>query len=105
MPNPFAKTRPQHQPYAIYRAGNMVWHVCKTYQMPKKEEGNMYARWFVWAKSDATFGSFEGGDTYASDVRNHGRLVAADPEWMEHYYSGVTNVPTPEEYLWQTANV
>ena len=99
MANPFAKSRPADKPYAIYRAGDMVWHVCKTYKMPKNEAGNMYARWFVWAKSDATFGSFEGGDTYASDVRNYGGLVAAEPAWLEHYASGVTNVPTPEEYL------
>jgi hypothetical protein len=77
--NPFGKSRPATQPYAIYRAGDLVWHVCKTYKQPKSETGDLYARWFVWAKSPMTYGEFEGGDTYASEVRNYGRLVAAEP--------------------------
>jgi hypothetical protein len=72
--NPFGKSRPATQPYAIYRAGDLVWHVCKTYKQPKSETGDLYARWFVWAKSPMTYGDFEGGDTYASEVRNYGRL-------------------------------
>ena len=99
MANPFAKSRPADKPYAIYRAGDMVWHVCKTYKMPKNEAGNMYARWFVWAKSDATFGSFEGGDTYAADVERYGTLVAAEPSWLEAYGIRKEYLPTPEEYL------
>jgi hypothetical protein len=54
--NPFGKSRPATQPYAIYRAGDMVWHVCKTYKQPKNETGDLYARWFVWAKSPMTHG-------------------------------------------------
>jgi hypothetical protein len=37
--NPFGKSRPATQPYAIYRAGDLVWHVCKTYKQPKKRDG------------------------------------------------------------------
>jgi hypothetical protein len=37
--NPFAKSRPATQPYAIYRAGDMVWHVCKTYKQVQKRDG------------------------------------------------------------------
>jgi hypothetical protein len=103
MANPFAKSRPVNQPYAIYRAGDMIWHVCKTYKTPANERGDMYARWFVWAKSPMTYGSFEGGDTYASEVRNYGLLVAAEPEWREQYAAGVA-LPTPAEYLWQVAD-
>jgi hypothetical protein len=80
----------------------MVWHVCKTYKQPKSETGDMYARWFVWAKSPMTYGEFEGGDTYASEVRRYGRLVAAEPEWQDAY--DTRKVPTPAEYLWQTAS-
>ena len=104
MANPFAKSRPADKPYAIYRAGDMVWHVCKTYKMPKNEAGNMYARWFVWAKSDATFGSFEGGDTYAADVERYGTLVAAEPGWLEAYGIRKEYLPTPAEYLGQVAS-
>ena len=99
MPNPFGKSRPANNPYAIYRAGDMTWHVCKTYKAPANEAKDQYARWFVWAKSDATFGSFEGGDTYAQDVKRYGTLVAATPLWQEAY--GTRLVPTPEEYLAQ----
>jgi hypothetical protein len=62
------KSRPANNPYAIYRAGDMTWHVCKTYKTPASEAKDQYARWFVWAKSPMTYGSFEGGDTYAAEV-------------------------------------
>jgi hypothetical protein len=69
--------------------------------MPKSEAKDPYARWLVAAKSDATFGSFEGGDTYKRDVTSYGRLVAADPEWIQAYRPGpgYVDLPTPEEYL------
>jgi hypothetical protein len=85
--NPFGKSRPATQPYAIYRAGDLVWHVCKTYKQPKSETGDLYARWFVWAKSPMTYGDFEGGDTYASEVRNYGRT------WSRQILSGWTSTP------------
>jgi hypothetical protein len=67
MANPFAKSRPADKPYAIYRAGDLTWHVLKTYKQVKNED--TYARWMVAAKSDATFGSFDMGDTYAIEVQ------------------------------------
>ena len=104
MTNPFAKSRPQHQPYAIYRAGDFIFHVCKTYKKPANEVGDIYARWFVWASSPFTYGSMEGGDTYRSEIVNSARLVAAEPEWLEHHAKGVT-MPTPEEYIAAHATV
>jgi len=97
MANPFAKTRSVDKPYAIYRAGDMVWHVCKTYKTPANEAKSPYSRWFVWAKSPMTYGEFEGGDTYRAEVRRYATLVAATPAWQEAY--GTRLVPTPEEYL------
>lgn len=93
--NPFSKSRKTDEPYAIYRAGGIVWHVLKTYKLVKNEDA--YARWFIAAKSDATFGSFDLGDTYAQEIKRHGQLVAADPEWQEAY--DTRPVPTPAEYL------
>ena len=96
MSNPFAKSRPQHQPYAIYRAGDFIFHVCKTYS---KDPKKAYARFFVWASSPFTYG----GDTYADEVLSSARLVAAEPEWLEVYgpHSLLTsmNIPTPEQYI------
>ena len=102
MANPFAKSRPADKPYAIYRAGDMTWHVCKTYKQAKNEDN--YSRWFVWAKSPMTYGSFEGGDTYAGEVQRYGALVAAEPAWLEAYGYKQTYLPTPAEYLWQVAD-
>ena len=53
------------------------------------------------AKSDATFGSFELGDTYKNEVTRYGRLVAATPEWIEEYRPGpgYKDLPTPSEFL------
>lgn len=109
MANPFAKSRPVTQPYAIYRAGDMIWHVCKTYKTPKNEATDAYARWFVWAKSPMTYGEFEGGDTYRAEVIRYGRLVAAEPAWLElmqdtGFVAHGHKVPTVQEYLWQAAS-
>ena len=102
MSNPFAKSRPQHQPYAIYRIGDFIWRVCKTYsQDPLKP----YGRFFVWASSPMTYGLFEGGDAYAAEILNGAHLVACEPEWFAVYgrYSvvpfGQTILPTPQEYI------
>jgi hypothetical protein len=109
MANPFAKSRPADKPYAIYRAGDMTWHVLKTYKTIPNEDKDPYARWFVAAKSAATFGSFELGDTYRRDVIRYGRLVAAEPAWIEAmqehgFIAHGHKLPTPEEYLWQVAD-
>lgn len=102
--NLFGKSRPVTQPYAIYCAGDLTWHVCKTYKQTKSEVSDLYARWFVWAKSPMTFGSFEAGDTYANEIRIYGHLVAAEPEWLEAMQENSVisydyKVPTPAEYL------
>jgi len=102
MANPFAKTRKTEQPYAIFRAGDITWHVLKTYKKPSSESKDPYARWFVAAKSAATYGSFDMGDTYKSEVASYGRLVAAEPEWLKAYRPGFdAKLPTPAEYLAQ----
>ena len=102
MANPFAKTRQASDPYAVYRAGDLTWHVIKTYKLAKNEAGDPYARWMVAAKSDATFGSFELGDTYARDVRSFGQLIAATPAWLEAYGTALQRqrgLPAPTAFL------
>jgi len=80
--NLFGKSRPVSAPYAIYKAGGWTWHICKTYKAAENEASDVYARWFVWAKSPHTYGSFEGGDTYAKDIIKNATLVACTPEWL-----------------------
>lgn len=86
MPNPFGKSRKVNEPYAIYTGPNgFEWRVLKTYKISKNEKNDPYARWFVAAKSDMTFGSFEMGDTYANDVLKYGVLAECVPEWYDEY--------------------
>ncbi len=102
MSNPFGKSRDTAKPYAIYTGPmGFEWRILKTYKMAKNEDS--FARWFVAAKSDATFGSHELGDTYAIDVKQFGHLVAAEPDWLETYGIQRT-VPTPAEYIDQLAD-
>ena len=85
----FGKTRPQDNPYAVYYGPNgFIWKVLKTYKSRENEEKDPYARWFVAATSDFMHGGgYEMGDTYAIDIRQHGRLnhEASDPAWVEEY--------------------
>lgn len=94
--NPFGKSRPQANPYAIYKAGEWTWHICKTYKSPESEAKDAYARWFVWAKSPMTYGDFEGGDTYRSEVLQNARLVACTAEWLEAHGPSSNIVGTVE---------
>ena len=77
--------RKVNEPYEIWRAtgtelGDIEWRVLKKYQTPEQEAKNPYARWMVAAKSDATFGSYDMGDTYIRDIIGAGgRLV-----WTSH---------------------
>ena len=106
MPNPFAKTRTIENPYAIYVGGGIEWRILKTWKMPKSELKDPYARWFVAAKSSATFGGFDMGDTYKNEVTSYGRLVAATPEWLEAYRPGFdAKLPTPTDYIAKQENV
>jgi len=99
MPNPFGKSRKLDAPYAIYVGpAGFEWRILKTYKLAKNEDS--YSRWQVAAKSEATFGSFELGDTYKGDVTSYGRLVAADPEWLATYRPGFdAKLMTPAEWL------
>tara|TARA_Y100000401_G_scaffold55907_1_gene44263 strand:+ start:14484 stop:14738 length:255 start_codon:yes stop_codon:yes gene_type:complete len=72
--NPCGKTRDIDEPYEIWKGshpmfGEIEYRVLKKYQTPTKEKQNAYARWFVAAKSQATFGGWDYGDTYIADIK------------------------------------
>ena len=80
--NECAKTRKLEDPYETWKCRmdmgfgdiiNIESRVLKKYQAPKNEAENPYARWFTAAKSEATFGSWEYGDTYVRDIVSSGR--------------------------------
>ena len=77
MKNECGKTRDVDDPYEIWEnaCAGWTWHVLKKYQHPDKEADNPYARWFVAAKSPYTYGSWEMGDTYVSEIKENGVRV------------------------------
>ena len=73
MKNLCRKSRPVDDPYEVWQNGHgWTWHVLKKYQNPDNEAKNQYARWFVAAKSPLTYGSWEYGDTYVSEIKEYG---------------------------------
>jgi hypothetical protein len=67
------KTRKLDNPYEIWKGpANFEWRVLKKYQNAENEAKNDYARWYCAVKSDMTYGDFEYGDTYVSDIKAYG---------------------------------
>ena len=64
------KTRNIDNPYEIWTTPNKDWEwkVLKKYQNPEKEKENPYARWYCAVKSPFTYGSYEYGDVYISEI-------------------------------------
>ena len=90
MANPLGKKRDTENPYAIFKLDNSAigpieLRVLKTYKLPKNEADDRYARWYTAAKSDATGGAWEYGDTYRTDVIGYHTLTYASPEFQKAY--------------------
>ena len=82
--NECGKTRKLDNPYEVWKCKvnfgfedilDIEYRVLKKYQSPKNEAENPYARWFTAARSEATFGSWEYGDTYVRDIVSTGRRI------------------------------
>lgn len=87
MANLLGKTRDIENPYATFTAfipdiGTLEIRVLQTHKLPKNE--GEYASWFTAGKSDATFGSWEYGDMYKSEIIRM-ELAYASPEFQEAY--------------------
>ncbi len=86
MTNPFKQLRTPELPYAIYMNSlGFEWRVLQTYSMPTNGNVVTDTRWLVAAASDYTFGNFEWGETYASEILPYGKLIAATSKWLEIY--------------------
>lgn len=92
--NPFGRTVDKAQAYATYRVGGWTWKVLKTYQRPDKETGNKYARWFCAVKSPYTYGSWELGDVYKSEIVSNAQLVECSQEWQQAYGVKAEDIPS-----------
>ena len=95
--NLLGKSRNMQDPYAIYKGdgsfGETEMRLLKTYQLPKNESTNQYARWFIAVKTDATFGSFDMGDSYIKEATDGLLLTYASPEFKEQYGNTVGILP------------
>ena len=70
------KTRSLDDPYEVWTGANgFEWRVLKKYQNEENEAKNAYARWFCAVKSNFTYGSFELGDVYVSEIKRNGTQV------------------------------
>ena len=71
--NECSKTRKVDNPYEIWenKKAGWEWRILKKYQRPDKEEDNSHARWFCAVKSPLTYNSWEYGDTYVKEIKQH----------------------------------
>lgn len=77
MPNPYGKTRPVDNPYAVYtnRDGSWVWKILKVNQTPARAVNNPYATAFCVVTSSFAPGG-DRGDTYLSDIGQYHKAGA-----------------------------
>ena len=70
------KTRERNNPYEVWQGPvGFEWRVLKKYQTPENEAKNPHARWFCAVKSNFTYGEFELGDVYVSEIKAQGERV------------------------------
>lgn len=62
---PMGKARKVDDPYLIITDGSWEWRVLKAYSA---DPNKPYGRWFCAVKSPYTFGGWDMGDTYISEV-------------------------------------
>lgn len=69
--NKQAKTRPLDKPYEVWFSieGGFQWRVLKKWQI---DDDKPYARWFCAVQSPYTYGGWEYGDVYVSEIKQYG---------------------------------
>ena len=71
--NECGKMREKDNPYEVWtNDSGWTWRVLKKYQKPELEAKNPYARWFCAVSSPYTWGEFELGDVYVSEIKSNG---------------------------------
>lgn len=66
------KTRPVENPYEVYQAGGWTWKVLKSWQ---NDRDQAYSRAFCAVSSPYTFGGYDLGDVYWSEILDNATLV------------------------------
>lgn len=67
LPVNMKKTRPVDNPYEIRRQGDWEWKILKSYH---NDTSTPYARAFCAVSSPYTFGGYDMGDVYWSDIEH-----------------------------------
>lgn len=71
--NLMGKTRPIDNPYLVINEGSWCWKILKMNCSLEKAKSNPYASAFCAVSSPNTFGSYDLGDTYLSDIGSAGK--------------------------------
>jgi hypothetical protein len=93
MANLLGKGVTKDKPYATFEGegyfGTTTAHLLKVYQESEEERINSLARWFVAMKTDQTFGSFDIGDSYLSEVVHGLHLTYASDAFLGQYLGAI----------------
>ena len=81
--NDYLKERDVDHPYEIWTTpdGSWEWRILKKWQV---DDDKPYARWLAAVKSPMTYGGYEYGDTYVSDIKSYASL-----KWKDKMVSGL----------------
>lgn len=73
--NKCLKTRKLEEPYEVWKSfdGSWEWRVLKKWQV---DDTKQYARWYCAVKSPFTYGSYEYGDVYVTDIKQYAFKVS-----------------------------
>lgn len=66
--NPYGKATKTETPYATYAGNGWEYRILKLYQSPENAAKNTHATALLATKSPYTYGSFELGDGYLSEI-------------------------------------
>lgn len=72
--NEFLKERKVDNPYEVWenKEAGWTWNVLKKWQI---DDNKPYARWFCAVKSPMTYGSWEYGDVYVSEIKRYAERI------------------------------
>lgn len=77
------RTATIQEPHATYESGDWTWKVLKV-NAPKQPLDTHYISWFCAVQSPMTYGGWDMGDTYVTDVVNYATLVSATDEFKAY---------------------
>ena len=79
MKNLCNKLRDVNDPYETWEntQAGWEWRVLRKYQNPENEAKNPHAKWFCAVKSPMTYGDWEYGDTYITEIKELATLKNA----------------------------